>query len=104
MTVWFVWRWRGSCSGWRVDSWDPDDPVGYPTLAEAQARVLQLMASYRKSRGRSLYPPPIAWTERPRMKPRKKEQRHTFSAAELDGWTYRRQPVPESHQWHQGER
>jgi hypothetical protein len=97
MTLWFVWRWRGFTSGWRRDCWDEDDPVGHATLAEAQGRVLQLEAAYRKSRGRSLYPPPIAWTERPRMKPRKKEQRHIFTAGELNGQSYRRQAIPEAH-------
>jgi hypothetical protein len=83
--------------GWRNDCWDPDDPVGYPTEAEAQARALQLMAAHRKRYGREMYPPPIVRAERPRMRPRKKEQRHTFSASELDGWTVRREAIPEHH-------
>jgi hypothetical protein len=96
MTLWYVWRWRGFSSGWRRDCWDPEtDPVGYPTLAEAQARALQLKAAYRKCRGRDPYPPPIAWTERPRMIPRRKERRHDFSRAELNGHSYRREAMPE---------
>jgi hypothetical protein len=84
--------------GWRNDCWDEDDPVGYPTEAEAQARALELMAGYRKRYGREMYPPPVVRADRPRMRPKPKEQRHYFTPAELNGQTLRREAIPESHQ------
>jgi hypothetical protein len=95
MVVFYVWRWRGS-SGWRVDSWDADDPAGYSTEAEALARVEQLLAIHRRSRRKEMYPPPIAYPTAPRMAPRKKEQRHRFTPQELNGYIHERSLLQEA--------
>jgi hypothetical protein len=42
-----------------------------------------------------MYPPPIVWTEMPRMKPKPKEKKHRLTPSELNGHSYRREAVPE---------
>jgi hypothetical protein len=94
MTLRHVFRWRGSM-GWLKDTWDQDDPIGYASKAEADARVQELLGYHRRRFRKEMYPPPIAWTEMPRWKPRPKEQRHRYAPAELNGHSYRREAVPE---------
>jgi hypothetical protein len=86
----FVWRWRGS--SWRLDSCDQSDPEGYRTEQAAQARVQELLGYQRRS-GRKTFPPPVITNgAMPRMRPRVKEKRHRYTAAELNGHTHR-QPI-----------
>jgi hypothetical protein len=88
----YVWRWSGS--RWRPDSIDPDGVMlGELSWEAACARVAYLLATYQKRRRRPLWPPPvITLGEVPQMKPRQREKSHTFTAAELDGQTYRELP------------
>jgi hypothetical protein len=84
----FVWRWRGS--GWKLDGWPPDDPTGYRTEVEAQARLSELLAAFRQrqrqQQPKEMYPPPIITTGAvPRLLPKPKERRHRYTAAELNG-------------------
>jgi hypothetical protein len=94
VTIWNVYRWRGS-RGWVKDTWEQNDPEGHFSKAEAQAAVAQLLADHLRYRKKPMYPPAIAWTETPRMRPRAKEQKHRYTAAELNGHTYRGQTIPE---------
>jgi hypothetical protein len=89
--LWYVLCYRGS--GWRVVYWDQSDPVGYYTEAEAQARCRQLQDDYARRHGKDkdgkdkqMYPPPVVQRGLPlRMKPKPKERRHHYTAAELNG-------------------
>jgi hypothetical protein len=95
--LYFIWRWTGS--KWRPDHIDPDgNPLGEYTEEAALARVQFLMESYQRQRRKAMDTPPvITFGAPPNMKPRKKQQRHRYSPSELNGHTYRRQAVPESH-------
>jgi len=94
MTIWFVYRWRGT--SWRKDCWDESDPVGYADKGEAESRKERLLAYHRQRSGKPMYPPPIVWTETPRMRPRPKEQKHRFTLAELNGYVHERAVLQEA--------
>jgi hypothetical protein len=93
--LYYVWRWRGSC--WRPDCTGADGtPLGELTIEAARARVEYLLASRLRWRRRPMWPPPVITLGAvPRWTPRVKEKKHRFTAAELNGHTYRREAVPE---------
>jgi hypothetical protein len=86
--LFFVWRWRGT--RWQPDCRDRDGyPVGELTIEAARVRVAYLLADRLRWRRQVMWPPPvITLGEVPRWTPRRKERRHHFTAAELNGHTY----------------
>jgi hypothetical protein len=59
----------------------------------ALARVEVLKAAYLRRCRREMFPPPvITLGEVPRMRPRRREERHHFTARELNGHTVRAVP------------